>query len=163
VVVLEDGAAPLIRPGMKTEMLMLFVPAGAEQAYRAGAASPRPTDGAEPRLVKQNSAQRYDTMGGKGSVRIYVANDKASVEHVKFDQGATVSEHRHEGSDEILYVYAGKGELTVDGQRMPVGPATAVFIPAGAKHSLTVGTGQPITGIQFFTPSGPEQSAKRGG
>src|SRR5262249_1809159 len=43
VIVLDDGAAPAIKPGMKTEMLMLFVPAGAEQAYREGAAPAKPT------------------------------------------------------------------------------------------------------------------------
>jgi quercetin dioxygenase-like cupin family protein len=161
VVVLEDGAAPAMKPGMKTEMLVLFVPAGAEQAYREGAAAPRPTDGPEPRLVKQNAAHRYDILGGKGSARIYVEDDKAAVDYVRFDAGATIPEHQHDGAAEILYVYEGKGELTLEGQKLPVGPTTAVYIPPGARHSFVVGPDQPIVAVQFYTPSGPEQRFKK--
>src|SRR5262249_23593590 len=157
---LDDGAAPAIKPGMKTEMLMLFVPAGAEQAYREGAAPAKPTDGAAPRLVKHNDAHKYDILDGKGSARIYVENDKAAVDYVRFEAGAPIPDHAHDGSDEIIYIYEGKGELTLDGQKLPIGPTTAIYIPPGAKHSLVV-SDQQIQAIQFYTPSGPEQRFKK--
>jgi quercetin dioxygenase-like cupin family protein len=158
VVVLDDGAAPAIKPSMTTQMLVLFVPAGAEQSYRSGAHVPAPSDGPEPRLVKQNAAPRFDILGGKGSARIYIENDKAAVEHLTFEAGAVVPEHRHDGSAEILFLNEGKGELTVEGEKFPVGPTTAVYIPAGARHSLTVT--EAVDAIQFYTPSGPEQRFK---
>jgi quercetin dioxygenase-like cupin family protein len=159
VVVLDDGAAPAIKPGLKTEMLMLFVPGGAEQAYRAGAAMPKPTDGPAPRVVKMNAAHRHDALGGSVSIRTYLDSDKASVEHMQIDKGTTIPEHAHD-VDELFYVYEGHAEITIDGRKYPIGPASAFFLPRGAKHALTVAPDQALVGIHFSIPGGPEQGVK---
>jgi quercetin dioxygenase-like cupin family protein len=159
VVVLDDGAAPAMKPGMKTEMLLLFVPGGAEQAYRSGAAMPRPTDGPAPRVTKMNAAHRHDALGGSVSIRSYVDDAKASVEHMQIDKGTTVPEHAHD-VDEFFYVYEGHADITIDGRKYPVGPASAFFIPRGAKHALTVAPDQALVGIHFAIPGGSEPGGK---
>jgi len=162
VVVLGDGAAPLIQASNRTELVILFVPPGAEQAYRTGAKIPEPTTGGPaPKIIETNSAEKHDILGGKGVAWIYVQNDKAAVDHIRFEPGTVIAEHSHDGSAELLYTTQGRGEVTIDGEKFPVEPFTAVYIPAGAKHSFTTGDRR-FEAIQFFTPSGPEQRFKGG-
>jgi mannose-6-phosphate isomerase-like protein (cupin superfamily) len=161
VVVLDDGAAPLVTASGHTELLVLFVPPGAEKAYRDGTKIPAPTEGGPPpRIVKLNTVKHLDILGGKGDAWIYVENDAASVAHVRVMAGASLPEHRHDGVGEFVYSTTGTGELTIDGDKYPVGPFTAVYIPPGAKHSFTVSSGGRVELIQFYAPSGPEQRYK---
>jgi quercetin dioxygenase-like cupin family protein len=162
VVVLPDGASPLIQASNRTELVILFVPPGAEQAYRTGAKIPEPTvGGPAPKVIATNAAEKHDILGGKGIVWIYVENDQAAVDHLRFEAGAVVPEHTHDGSAELLYFTTGKGELTIDGEKFPVEPFTAAYVPPGAKHSFVAGDRR-VEAIQFYTPSGPEQRFKGG-
>ena len=67
-----------------------------------------------------------------------------------------MAEHVHDGSAELLYVVSGTGELVVDGDKYPIQPFTAVYVPPNTKHSFTAGDSQ-VDAIQFYTPAGPEQ------
>jgi quercetin dioxygenase-like cupin family protein len=161
VVVLPDGSAPLVLAGNRAELVMLLVPPGAEQAYRSNGKIPEPTNGPAPKIIVTNAAEKHDILGGKGVVWIYVQNDQAAVDHIRFEGKTSIPEHSHDGSAELLYVTQGTGQLTVDGETYPVGPFTAVYVPPGAKHSLVVGDRR-LEAIQFYTPSGPEQRFKGG-
>jgi len=48
--------------------------------------------------------------------------------------------HVHRGTEEVLYVLEGSGEVRVDGVAHHVAPGHAVFVPAGAEHTY-VNTG----------------------
>lgn len=157
VVVLADGTAPAITAHSRTELVALFVPPGAEKDLRAGSPMPKPTPG-EPRVIHEADASKFETLAGKGVARIYVEKEAASVDRMRFEAGAAIPEHSHAGTAEILYVVEGKGELTVDGDKYPVEPATAIYIPPGAKHAFVAQ--QAVDAIQFYTPSGPEQRFK---
>jgi mannose-6-phosphate isomerase-like protein (cupin superfamily) len=39
--------------------------------------------------------------------------------------------------DEVYVVLEGRGVLEVEGEALPVGPGTALFVPAGADHRFT--------------------------
>jgi mannose-6-phosphate isomerase-like protein (cupin superfamily) len=39
--------------------------------------------------------------------------------------------------DEVYVVLEGRGVLEVEGEELPVGPGTALFVPAGADHRFT--------------------------
>ena len=49
--------------------------------------------------------------------------------------GAAIGYHRQE-ADEVYYVLAGRGELTLDGVRREVGPGTAILTRPGSSHGL---------------------------
>jgi quercetin dioxygenase-like cupin family protein len=49
--------------------------------------------------------------------------------------GAEVPEHKH-AEEEILFVYTGRGRITVGGVAHEVGPETAVFVPGDTYHRI---------------------------
>ncbi len=63
--------------------------------------------------------------------------DQPSLELVEmfFDKGIATAAHGH-GSNEAVYQVAGRFELAMGGQVIPVGPGDSYFIPAGALHSV---------------------------
>jgi len=42
--------------------------------------------------------------------------------------------HYHKRMTEIYVVLEGEGEMELDGQRLPVGPMTAIYIKPGCRH-----------------------------
>jgi mannose-6-phosphate isomerase-like protein (cupin superfamily) len=70
-----------------------------------------------------------------------------------------VPPHQHDTSDEILFILAGKGRMTVNGINYPVGPNDAIRIPKGARHSLDVV--EKLVAVQLYAPAGPEQRFKK--
>ena len=50
-------------------------------------------------------------------------------------RGAAIGYHRQE-TDEVYYVLAGRGELTLDGVRREVAPGTAILTRSGSSHGL---------------------------
>jgi oxalate decarboxylase/phosphoglucose isomerase-like protein (cupin superfamily) len=86
---------------------------------------------------------------------------EVSLMHVVLLPGEGHERHNHPGSDEILYILAGRGEQMVDdSDTFGVGPGQVVFIPKGAFHS-TVNTGwEPLTILAVYAPAGAEQALK---
>lgn len=70
---------------------------------------------------------------------------------------ASVAEHNHEGSWEILAAIEASGTFTLDGQEQRLGPKQIVFIPPGARHSWKPDTGAKLVAVQMYAPPGPEQ------
>ena len=44
--------------------------------------------------------------------------------------------HHVQAEDEIYYVLSGRGQMTLDGQTVDVGPGTAILTRTGSSHSL---------------------------
>ncbi len=61
--------------------------------------------------------------------------------------GGEVPPHKH-AHEEILFVYAGTGRITVGGVPHEVAPETAVFVPADAEHRID----PPAAGAQPTSP-----------
>lgn len=70
---------------------------------------------------------------------------------------ASVAEHNHEGSWEILAAVEASGTFTLDGQEQRLGPKQVVFIPPGARHSWKPDAGAKLVAVQMYAPPGPEQ------
>lgn len=56
----------------------------------------------------------------------------ASMHLVEIKADAAV--HHHRRTTEIYLVIEGSGFIEVDGERFPVKPLTAIYLPPGAKH-----------------------------
>jgi quercetin dioxygenase-like cupin family protein len=159
VVILDEGSAHPFVASLRSELLVLLTPPGGEQAYRDGATMPAAASGAEPRVVKRSSAQKYDILDGKGEVRILVEKDKAAVAFMRVSAGGAIPEHAHAGEAEVVFVTEGRGTMTVDGSKYPVEPFMAIHVPAGAKHAFVAEV--PVEGVVFYAPAGPEQRFKK--
>jgi quercetin dioxygenase-like cupin family protein len=70
--------------------------------------------------------------------------------------GAEVPEHKH-AEEEILFVYAGSGRITVGGVAHEVAPETAVFVPGDTYHRIE-NTGSDELRMTFtLSPPGYEE------
>jgi quercetin dioxygenase-like cupin family protein len=79
-------------------------------------------------------------LGGRRPIEILV--ERATTGTTAFTMGAQVVApgaevplHKH-AHEEILFVYAGTGRITVGGVPHEVGPETAVFLPANVEHRI---------------------------
>jgi quercetin dioxygenase-like cupin family protein len=157
-------AAPLA----PLELLQIFVPAGPELAYL----DPSKRDGTRPvKEAKRTGAMDGQVegdlrskvlpiLGGKGSARILLDGvyKEASIQQLEAEPGAVVPVHQHDGADELIYVVAGRGEMTVAGRVYPVAAGDAVHIPANTPHGLKVT--EKLSAVQCYAPAGPEQRFK---
>ena len=50
--------------------------------------------------------------------------------------GATVGEHKHEGSSEIIYGLSGIGYIVCDGEKEILEPGVACYCPEGSSHTV---------------------------
>src|SRR5947209_7602204 len=60
--------------------------------------------------------------------------------------------HVHRGTEEVLYVLEGSGEVRVEGMTHHVGPGQAVFVPEGAEHTYVNTGAQRLTLVGAMAP-----------
>lgn len=70
---------------------------------------------------------------------------------------ASVAEHRHERSTEILVALEAAGTFTIDGKPSRLGNRQIVTVPKNTPHSWTPDPGSSLVAIQLYAPPGPEQ------
>ena len=70
---------------------------------------------------------------------------------------ASVAEHTHDGSWEILAAIEASGTFFLDGKEQRLGPKQIVFIPPGAKHAWKPDANVTLVAVQMYAPPGPEQ------
>ena len=61
------------------------------------------------------------------------------VSTITLEAGASVGEHRHQGSEELYLVLEGTGTAILDGGRFMVGPGDAFLAKDGHSHGLENG------------------------
>jgi phosphonatase-like hydrolase len=59
--------------------------------------------------------------------------------------------HYHPNCEEVLYMLAGEGQHSFDGQLLPVRPGSTVRIPSGVKHNLANTGSEPIRCLISFS------------
>ena len=118
--------------------------------------------GLAPKVVRAATVNWLTLPGGKGHVKLLLDETRASVavDALTADAGAKIPPHRHETSEELIYIVAGKGVTTVAGQDTAMAPGVTLTIPAGAEHSLQVD--EKLIAVQVYSPRGPEQRFKPG-
>jgi len=116
--------------------------------------------------VSAREAPRHLIANGKGSATLLLnastGATAASMTLLELGKGATVPEHVHETSAEILYIEEGAVEMTLNGQKMRAERGDALYIPAGAKHSAQVVSEGPMRAVQVYAGPGPEQRFAQG-
>ena len=62
--------------------------------------------------------------------------------------------YHEQTEDEIYYVLSGRGEMTLDGKKVDVGPGTAILTRTGSSHALkVVGTEDLVIIINYLQPT----------
>jgi quercetin dioxygenase-like cupin family protein len=111
-------------------------------AAMAGSTAP-PQDPAKPSVVqheKDIAVQQPGPHGGGGTTTAYPFFADATELGWVFRKrvlhpGAAIGLHAQD-EDEIYYVLAGSGELTLDGRKQTVGRGTAILTRVGSSHAL---------------------------
>ncbi len=163
-------------------LLQLFVPPGPDRVYR----DPKDPDGRaafevlhDPRkaanppgaqfiVASPSDAAAQPVFGGKVKVtRLLGPAQTGPLEDGGFylgrlegEPGAQVPRNSHAGSEEILFVTAGSGELTVGSEKIPFAAHEALFLPAGQPHSAKFTGTDKTEMVQIFAPAGPEDRTK---
>jgi mannose-6-phosphate isomerase-like protein (cupin superfamily) len=87
--------------------------------------------------------RRVITAGAGGVANVHVVSVTAGAPHV------------HSGYDEVYYVLAGTGRISLGTEWHPLRPGAAVVIPAGVVHALEADAGEALEFVIFGTPPVP--------
>jgi quercetin dioxygenase-like cupin family protein len=116
--------------------------------------------------VSTREAPRHLISQGKGSATLLLnastGATAASMTLLELGKGATVPEHVHETSAELVYIQEGAVEMTLNGQKLRAERGDALYIPAGAKHSVLVVSEGLFRAVQVYAGPGPEQRFTQG-
>ncbi len=66
--------------------------------------------------------------------------------------GGEIPVENHEGSDQMLYIVRGEGEVIIEGEMMTVRSGYAVFIPAGKTHRVKNTSGRELKLFSVYAP-----------
>lgn len=80
-------------------------------------------------------------------------NDRAQAAAMTLAPGEATGgpENRHADSDQWLYVVAGEGEATVEGETVPVDAGDLLLIEAGERHEIRGGR-EPLETLNLYVP-----------
>ncbi|MEK6300198.1 MAG: cupin domain-containing protein [Acidobacteriota bacterium] len=67
--------------------------------------------------------------------------------------GHSVRPHHHRQTDEIYYIVAGRGVMTVGAEQREVGPGDAVYIPPKHRHTLQNTGAEPMRIVLVCGPA----------
>lgn len=72
--------------------------------------------------------------------------------------GSMIPDHKHEESEELMYIISGRGRLVIeDGEEVyEVGPDTAIFSPMGKMHRLENIGDTELKLVWVYSPPLPE-------
>ena len=112
------------------------------------------------RIIKPDTAPRVPLEPGRGdSIQLIdgkSGTDKVDVHiNVLLPKGPRGRVHRHSVSDNVYIVKSGEGELTIEGKTHRIVTDDVVFIPAGARHSLSNESGEKLVIYEIYAPAGP--------
>jgi quercetin dioxygenase-like cupin family protein len=78
-------------------------------------------------------------------------NGVAALSHLTLEPGATIAEHRHEGSEELYIVLSGHGVGMLDGARVTIGPGSYWVVRDGHTHGIENAPGTPLELLALLT------------
>lgn len=116
--------------------------------------------------VSKVDAPVFRSPDGKATLRLLLPPPSPGAAYLgrgTFYPGASVPEHRHESSEELLYILAGRGTMILGEETMEVSPGMGIRIPAGVPHSFRVVGDRPVEVVQVYSPGGPEDRFREWG
>lgn len=115
-------------------------------------------------VVAGATAPAFAVADGKGTATLLLnpgtGSAKAALDALSFEAGAAVPLHRHDASDELLYVVTGRVEMTIGGRVLTAGPGDAIHVPQGVDHSAKVLEAAKL--VQVYVGPGPEDRFRAG-
>jgi len=105
-------------------------------------------------VVRATVAPKLEWGGGTMSAHLDVHSPELYLG--RLEGTASVGEHNHGGSWEILAAVDANGTMVLDGTEAHVGPRQVVMIPPGAKHAWKPEAGSKLVAVQMYSPPGPE-------
>ncbi len=73
--------------------------------------------------------------------------------YVVIPPGAGVPEHRHP-QEEVYLILSGAGEMTIDGETLPLNGVCAVYVPSGKPNALVNNGEEEMLFVFTYAPSG---------
>jgi len=73
--------------------------------------------------------------------------------YVVIPPGAGVPEHRHP-QEEVYLILSGAGEMTIDGETLPLNGVSAVYVPSGKPHALVNNGEEEMVFVFTYAPAG---------
>jgi quercetin dioxygenase-like cupin family protein len=186
---LDEGMAIYIPPSMPhaienmgrqtpAVLLVVFVPPGPEKVFR----DPKDPEGRaafevlhDPKVASPDGAKfvvsapaagdAAPLFGGKGKATplldvAHTGNGAVYLGKLEAAPGVEVPRHSHPGAEEIIFVTAGAGELTVGSEKFPFEASEALYIPAGQPHAVKFTGTDKVEMVQIYAPAGPEDRYK---
>lgn len=133
-----------------------------EGGMSAGGGGPKPGK-ARVRVVRATAASELAFMGG--DMRAHLDLDDRDVAPSAYlgrlSGTASVPEHAHPGSWELLCALEASGTFTLAGQDQHLGVRSCVVVPPDTKHSWKPDAGSKLVAVQMYSPPGPEQRFKK--
>jgi quercetin dioxygenase-like cupin family protein len=154
------------KPHQKATLLIFYSPPGpnlaffAEEGFRETVVL-KPADfralSPSPEAVVSRAGAGTEELiaDGLGSLRLAFEGAEAALGRLNAWQGMSLAIAPN-GSELLVYVLAGAGVLTVDGEHVALAPRTAVHIPPGKSHVLEGTSSRPLELIVLLVPGGPQ-------
>jgi mannose-6-phosphate isomerase-like protein (cupin superfamily) len=104
------------------------------------------------RALTMEKEMREGMRGGTGSAEVCHVFRSAELKggrtrlfaRLRLEAGSSIGYHVHEGEEEIFYILAGRGRVTVGGLVSEVGPGDAVLTGGGGGHSVACVGPEPL-------------------
>lgn len=107
------------------------------------------------KITKPRDAARVPLEPGRGDSLQLVSNDRLDVHiNVLTPRGPRGRVHRHSVSDNVYIVKSGEGELTIEDAVHRIVTDDVVYIPAGARHSLSNVSDHELVIYEIYAPAG---------
>ncbi len=84
-------------------------------------------------------------------VKRYVDGD-VTIMRGHLEPGASIGEHTHEETSEVIYILSGVGNALIDGREERLTPGTAHYCPKGSTHTLRNFGPGPLDFFAVVTP-----------
>lgn len=86
--------------------------------------------------------------------QVVIGNDRAQAATMVLAPGDEEGgpDNRHRGADQCLYVVAGEGTATVEGETHALRPGVLLLIERGEAHEIRNTGAEPLHTLNFYTP-----------
>ena len=106
--------------------------------------------------------------GGRSMFRILLDEETVGARQFallinEFDPGLTSTAHKHDAEEHAFYVISGAGVIDIEGEKIPLEPGDAVFVPPGKMHQITSTGDAPLKYMVLYAPPGPNVALREKG